>query len=243
MRAAVVVICLVSLLLLPSCVKPPKPPAGMVLIPGGTYRIGGLPDALADHPPRDVHIEPFMIDVHEATNSRYNRCVILGKCTRVRQFQPDVFNRPNQPVVMITIDQARTFCAFEGKSLPTREQWEVAARGKTNRRYPNGDETPDESANLMSATAIESYRFTTPVGRLYRDRSAFDAFDMTGNVSEFTLDTYSTDDETIYTAMGGNFLTPPEQATTFGIHLLEQETARALWLGVRCVKNVEGHPR
>ncbi|MBW3672444.1 MAG: SUMF1/EgtB/PvdO family nonheme iron enzyme, partial [Acidobacteria bacterium] len=48
----------------------------MVLVPGGTYRIGDdIPDPASDAPLRDVSLDPFYIDRHEVTNRQYREFV------------------------------------------------------------------------------------------------------------------------------------------------------------------------
>ncbi len=68
-----------------------------------------------------------------------------------RQAQPaywndDVYNNPAQPVVGISWYEARAYCAWLSVQtglpvrLPTKAEWEAAARGAEGRRYAYGDD-------------------------------------------------------------------------------------------------------
>jgi formylglycine-generating enzyme required for sulfatase activity len=46
---------------------------------------------------------------------------------------------PRQPVVYVTVDDARAFCAWAGGRLPTNEEWEHAARAGASTRHYWGD--------------------------------------------------------------------------------------------------------
>jgi formylglycine-generating enzyme required for sulfatase activity len=106
-----------------------------------------------------VKLEPFAIDIHEVTNHQYRYCVAMGACeggddrahpnnaVSLEQFDyydtagdgrvdNDIF--ANYPVVRVTWEQARDYCAFVGKRLPTEFEWERVARGPDtiNRKYP-----------------------------------------------------------------------------------------------------------
>src|SRR5262249_14137719 len=66
------------------------------------------------------------LDRSEVTNHRYHLCVVQGRCTAPADFgvsTPGWVDRTaNGPVVMVSLIQARTFCAWIGRRLPTRAQ-------------------------------------------------------------------------------------------------------------------------
>ncbi len=86
------------------------------------------------------------------------------------------------PVVGVTWHGADAFATFYGWSLPTKEEWEVAARGTTGSDYPWGDEDPTcDLANFSGCSAELIQVGQTPDGV-----SPFDVYDMVGNAWEWT---------------------------------------------------------
>ncbi len=165
------------------------PPAGMALAPGGTFNMGSADGRADERPVHAVTLRPFFIDLFEVTNARYRACVEAGRCappavrsspTRGDYFTREEFN--DFPVIQVTWEQAAAFCAFEGKRLPTEAEWEFAARGGGDRRYPWGD---DFDAARVPSRAGDTVR----VGSL-DNASPFGVFDLAGNVTEWVADFY-----------------------------------------------------
>jgi len=159
-------------------------PEGMVVIPAGEFWMGtedGLQDA---RPLHRVHLSSYWFDKYEVTNARYQQCVEGGGCTppkdRLTFEDPQ---RAQHPVTNITWNQARSFCIWQGKRLPTEAEWEKAARGTDGRRYPWGN----DGEFLTGLNGVE------PVRRQAAMASPYGVFDLIGSVSQWVKDWYAED--------------------------------------------------
>ena len=161
-----------------------EPGDSQVLIPGGEYSLGSYyceeeqsnADWCSDEVPRKVDLGPFWIDKYEVSNADYQECFIAGVCEPavLHEDRPQDFNKPRQPVVFVSWEDARTYCTWRGGELPTESQWEAAAQGrKLGGAYfsqPYGTGAPEDTG-----------KFTANSNGLY---------DMMGNAYEWTLDGY-----------------------------------------------------
>ena len=102
--------------------------------------------------------------------------------------------RSAHPINCVSWDQARAYCAWAAKRLPTEAEWEKAARGTDERIYPWGNAPPTCSLVVMSERAPGcGSGHTAPVGSRPAGRSPYGAVDMSGNVSEWVADWYAED--------------------------------------------------
>jgi formylglycine-generating enzyme required for sulfatase activity len=106
--------------------------------------------------------------------------------------------KENHPVVHISYEDARAYCKWAGRRLPTEAEWEFAARGnKTSTVYFWGDDRSKltNQANSWEGefpvynTLEDGFERTAPV-KSYPPND-FGLYDMAGNVWEFTSDWYN----------------------------------------------------
>jgi formylglycine-generating enzyme required for sulfatase activity len=162
----------------------PAPPVGMALVPAGIYTLGrDLGDDL-EKPAHKVEIKAFFIDVTEVTNQAYKEFVVATGHRQPDGWKNNTYpeGRANFPVTGVSWQDAADFAEWAGKRLPTEAEWEAAARGAEGRTYPWGNAWGEGLANIRGASATE-------VGQFKTGASPFGAFDMIGNVWEWTSDT------------------------------------------------------
>ena len=167
-----------------------------VYIPAGTFRMGGLDVRRASNetPDHDVTLNAFWIDQLEVTNAMYALCVKAGGCTPPQNFKsqrrPSYFDNPefkDYPVVYVAWVQAKTYCEWSGRRLPTEAEWERAGRGDDFRTFPWGEDKADGlRANFNMLVGDTSRVGTYPAGA-----SPFGVLDMAGNVAEWVNDLYA----------------------------------------------------
>jgi eukaryotic-like serine/threonine-protein kinase len=151
---------------------PDKDGMPLLYVPAGEITTGSTNESLA----RAVPLNAFWIDQIEVTNAMYAKCVKAGTCeapssfgsaTRVRYYGNPQFD--NYPVIYVSWNDARQYCEWAGRRLPTEAEWEKAARGD---EYGTGEVDRD----------------TSQVGAYPADASLYGALDMAGNVWEFMAD-------------------------------------------------------
>ena len=167
-----------------------------VFVPAGFFQMGGLdPDGQVDEKPgHKVTLNAFWMDKVTVTNGMYDLCVKAGVCGLPRDFKsasrPSYFGNPefnDYPVVYVTWEDAKNYCSWAGRRLPTEAEWEYAARGSADyRTYPWGNDVPNDTlANFNYAV-----KDTTRVGSYPAGASPFGVLDMAGNVWQWVFDYY-----------------------------------------------------
>jgi formylglycine-generating enzyme required for sulfatase activity/tRNA A-37 threonylcarbamoyl transferase component Bud32 len=160
----------------------PSPvPAGMVVIPTGSYTIGRNDGPPASRPAHAVVLPAFAIDRTEVTVGDYQRFAAETGAQAPWHIRPDSL----LPVTGVTWAEATAYCfwkhAPQGR-LPTEEQWEAAARGQRAFRYPWGDTWQAAAANTQSA----GRKGLSPVGSFPGGNSVRGVSDLIGNAWEWT---------------------------------------------------------
>lgn len=212
------------------------PALDLVTIPGGEFVMGDA-DGEPDEAPKTVRVAPFRIMRHEVTNAQFAAFVLAtGRTTDAeasgsgyvwtgrwglvagadwhhpRGPASTIDGKAAHPVVQVSAQDAAAFCAWAGLRLPSEAEWEFAARGTDGRRYPWGDETPEQGAGAhanfgtvacCAPDASDGYHGTAPVGRYPDGASPFGLLDMAGNVWEWTASRFPGRPERVALRGGG----------------------------------------
>lgn len=130
-----------------------------------------------------IWLPAFYIDVYPVTNDEYARFIAATGHTPPQDWEDGrpAAERGDHPVVFVTWDDAAAYAEWAGKSLPTGQQWEKAARGTRGTVYPWGDQTTPAKCNVRE-NGVGS---TTAVGCYQSGVSPYGVFDMCGNVWEW----------------------------------------------------------
>jgi formylglycine-generating enzyme required for sulfatase activity len=134
----------------------------------------------------------FKIDKYEVTVSQYAACNTASPSTCTAPGTSvncnwGVAGRENHPINCTDWSQAKAYCVWAGKRLPTEAEWEKAARGTDGRKYPWGDAALDCSYAVYSLIPCP-VTSTATVGSKPQGVSPYGAMDMVGNISEWVED-------------------------------------------------------
>ncbi len=231
---------------------------GMIFVPGGEfqrgrsyewddYKVAYYPRANQDDTPvRAIHVDPFYLDKSEVTNDRY--AAFLKATGHRAPFHWRKGASPEgktlHPVVNVSWDDARAFCRWERKRLPTEAEWERAARGLVEgQMYPWGDRPPTIKDAHYGA------QDTAPV--CSAQPNSLGLCDMIGSVWEWTTDRYG---RTYYAGApprnplgppnglyrvlrGGSWFDQPGLFLTTAYRSWARPAERSSTIGFRCAKS------
>lgn len=169
---------------------PPVPamPDNVVAVAAGEIVLGGGESKL---PIERVAVRDFFIARTEVTNAEYAEFIKATGRRSPAGWRGAEFpaGTGEFPVSNVSFEDAEAFCKWLGEKLgmkvrlPTEAEWERAARGDDGRKFPWGNEW-----NKNAATSKETGNKISKVRSFEANRSPFGAYDMAGNVWEWTRD-------------------------------------------------------
>jgi hypothetical protein len=171
----------------------------------------------------EVWVDDFYIDKYEVTNRRYRRCVESGVCNEpmdyvevidgptVRDYHTDT-TYDNYPVIVERYSDIEKFCNWEGKRLPTEEEWLKAALGGCesmehcdprfdSKKYPWGNEEPVDCSRANVGYCVHFYQ---TVGAYPGGASPYGVMDTLGNAGEWFRSFVNEDDNSVYPYTSSN---------------------------------------
>ncbi|MGD2085782.1 MAG: SUMF1/EgtB/PvdO family nonheme iron enzyme [Candidatus Aminicenantes bacterium] len=187
----------------------------MVYIPADEFTMGSNDGNNDEKPPHKVYLDGYWMGKTKVTVKQFRAFVkaknyvtqaetdgwafILNNQWNKRKganWQDPGFKQDdNHPVVCVSWNDAAAYCGWLSEKtglqfkLPTEAQWEMAACGTGDRKYPWGNQEPDKylanfGKNIGKTTPVDSYR---------QAASPYELLDMAGNVWEWCYDWHSSD--------------------------------------------------
>ncbi len=168
-------------------------PGEMVRIPAGEFVMGSDSRLSDEGPEHRVYLPDYYMDKYEVTNLQYRAFIEDTGRRSPRHFRNRTYppGKADHPVTFVSWFDARDYCRWAGKRLPTEQEWEKAARGTDGRIFPWGDQFDIDRANTpVRWEALGRRGDTTPVGAFPAGASPYGLLDMSGNVWEWTASWY-----------------------------------------------------
>ena len=257
-----------------------KTPQGMVVIPAGKfsckeYRAG---DSFITYPEdltkkgETVQMKKYFMDQYPVTNLQYK------KFLDATNYQPtDKSNflknwgdgnisvgEENFPVVYVSLEDAKAYCKWAGKRLPTEMEWQYAAQTEKGNEWPWVQKTAVKrvedfitpTLSVFKLEGIEPGRCNLGDGKLYsvgsypKGKNGYGLYDLTGCVWQLTSDEYDNATYRYIMIKGGSYFLPSSswwyvqggpRENNFRQYLLRVSPSfdRKATVGFRCVKDAK----
>ena len=226
-----------------------KDGAPAVLISAGSFPMGDDENS----PRREIFVDSFYMDKYEVTVGRYAAFLkATGNVKPPEEWETvDLQSGAELPVVGVDWHDADGYCRWAGKRLPTEAEWERAARGNDERKYPWGSDAPTpEHATFGKPYPNPVYKDgVARVGTYSKGMSPFGIYNLSGNVWEWVSDWYAEsfrrddvrnpkgpENGTHKVMRGGGWYDPPDRITATK-RMYAEPAQRDDEVGFRCASD------
>jgi formylglycine-generating enzyme len=179
-------------------------------------------------------------------------------CSSYSPWTPSPGSNEQLPIGCVDWYKAFAFCVWDGGFLPSEAEWNYAAAGGSEQRdYPWGSEVPGGDAALAAygcyygspTGSCSGVTNIAPVGTIDAGFGAYGQADLAGNMSEWTLDWWSTEYElpcddcmeqtalTHHVHRGGNFVTSQTTKLLTSSRQSAADTFADYGSGLRCARS------
>jgi gamma-glutamyl hercynylcysteine S-oxide synthase len=230
-------------------------PPEMVLVKGTLYSYSVTSnDDFIPYPDinnRTVQIDSFLIDKYPVTNEQYYEFINSSgykpsDTTRyLRHWQSGMYKQGQDkyPVVYVSFEDIMAYAKWAEKRLPTEAEWQLAAQGSDNRKWPWGQEFHGTYCN-------NAFGRPTPVDAFPKGQSPYGVSDLVGNVWQMTNDLYFNGTNYFTIIRGGSYYKPesswwyiqggPQSLDkTQMLLMVSQGFDRSPTVGFRCAKDID----
>ncbi|MBI4568472.1 MAG: SUMF1/EgtB/PvdO family nonheme iron enzyme [Planctomycetes bacterium] len=176
-------------------------PAGdFCYVPAGPFVRGDLTPG-ENGPAHEAWLDAYLVDTFETSRGDFQNFLDatgyrLVQAVGWRDLRPTVPGGEEPAEAVHPVDglswyDAEAYAAWAGRRLPTEAQWEKAAKGVRNQRYPWGDEEPTRDHGRFTLESL--WTGPAPVDAFEKGASPFGVFNMAGNVAEWVRDFWDRD--------------------------------------------------
>lgn len=188
----------------------------MILIGGGTLRMGSSPDDPMRQPAErtldPVYVQSFCVDRYEFPN-----------------------NPGASPKIKVSWYEAKAACESQGKRLCKEREWERSCKGPKNNRYPYGNEFGGTICNTAKEDGSKGSLSST--GAFKECKSPFGVYDLSGNVREWTASRIAPGNPA-YVVKGGSAY-KSEKSTRCAVREFAMPGETSSLIGFRCCSDVK----
>ena len=158
-----------------------------VLIKEGKFLRGsGIESKIPIEKPRKpVYVDEYYINKYCVTNIQYNEFIKNTKYKIPKEFEDNLKNKANHPVVNVSYEDCIAYCNYNNCSLPSEAQWEKAAKSSKNNIYPWGNDFDNSKLNIAHINSD-----TVEVNKYQNGTSKNGLYNISGNVWEWCLDDF-----------------------------------------------------